>query len=78
MEFLTWKIDKQIPVECPDYKPDPYTGEYPAFHCAVLHAKYITETKSAEFETKKEVEEFIKKAPKSCYEFRLEGKVIKK
>ena len=67
--ILTWKIDKTVQVECPDYKPDPYTGEYPAIHCATLHYENVTQTKSKEFLNEEEADFFIKGAPKSCYDF---------
>jgi|ERR1035437_340563 hypothetical protein len=76
METLTWKVDKTIPTACPDYQPDPYTGEYPTFHCLVYHCKTITESKTAEFETEEIAKEFISKAPLSCYEFKLNGELI--
>ncbi len=75
--LLTWKVNKTVPAECPDYKPDPYTGEYPSTHCLVLHFETITKEKSLSFLNKKEAEEFAKKAPSSCYDFRLNGKLLK-
>ena len=48
MKTLTWKVDETIPTACPDYVPDPYTGEYPSTHCLVYHCKTITENKSIE------------------------------
>ena len=77
METLTWKVSKTIPTVCPDYQPDPYTGEYPMMHCLVYHCKTITEDKTAEFEMNKEAEEFALKAPQSCYDFKLNGKPLK-
>ncbi len=77
MYTLTWKVYKTIPTACPDYQPDPYTGEYPTFHCAVYHCKTITEDKTTEFSSKKEAEDFAFKAPQSCYEFKLNGKLLK-
>jgi len=76
MYTLTWKVDKTIPTACPDYVPDPYTGEYPSFHCAVYHCMTITENKSAEFATQDEALQFAAKAPQSCYEFKLNGELI--
>ena len=77
MSLLTWKVDKTIPTPCPDYKPDPYTGEYPSFHCAVYHCETITENKTAGFLTDKEAKDFASKAPDSCYAFCLNGKPLK-
>ena len=77
MKTLTWKVDKTIPTACPDYQPDPYTGEYPSTHCLVYHCKTITENKSAEFKTMKECKDFASKAPLSCYDFKVDEKLIK-
>lgn len=77
MKLLTWKVYKTIPIPCPDYKPDPYTGEYPSTHCLVYHCKTITENKTAEFPTTKEAEAFAFKAPYGCYDFKLNGKSLK-
>lgn len=77
MSYLTWKVDKTIPTACPDYVPDPYTGEYPMTHCLVYHCKTITEDKSAELSNDKEAKDFASKAPDSCYDFRLNGKLLK-
>lgn len=77
MKILTWKVDRTIPTACPDYQPDPYTGEYPSFHCAVYHCKTITEERTAEFKTLKECKDFVFKAPDSCYNFKINGKSIK-
>ena len=76
MKKLTWKIDKTIPDACPDYVPDPYTGEYPSTHCLVYHSKTITENKSAEFLSEKEAKDFADKAPYSCYDFVLDGVIL--
>jgi len=77
MKKLTWKVDKTIPTACPDYKPDPYTGEYPIYHCAVYHYETITENMSKEFSTDKEAKDFASKAPLSCYDFHINGKLLK-
>lgn len=76
MKTLTWKVSKTIPTACPDYKPDPYTGEYPSMHCLVYHCETITENKSAEFSTEKEAKDFADKAPHSCYDFALDGVIL--
>ena len=73
MKTLTWKVDKTVPTACPDYTPDPHTGEYPSFHCAVYHCETITETKSKEFRIKEKAKDFADKAPYSCYDFVLDG-----
>lgn len=74
--MLTWKVDKTIPVECPDFKPNPYTGEYPSTHCAVCHFESITEEKASFFATEKEAKDFAFKAPPSCYDFKLNGELL--
>lgn len=76
MITLTWKVDKTIPTACPDYQPDPYTGEYPMTHCLIFHCETITENKTAEFPTGKEAKDFADKAPLSCYDFKLNGKLL--
>lgn len=77
MKTLTWKVDKTVPTQCPDYVPDPYTGQYPSYHCAVYHCKTVTEERTAEFATLKEAQQFADKAPLSCYDFKLNGKLLK-
>lgn len=71
MIVLTWKIDKTAQTACPDFKPDPYAGEFPMTQCAVYHTRTITQEMSKEFETKEEAEEFKKNAPPACYDFNL-------
>jgi len=41
MVHVRWKVYLNVPTECPDYKPDPYTGQYPPSHCLVYHTKTI-------------------------------------
>jgi hypothetical protein len=67
---LAWKVTKNVQAACPDFVPDPYTGEYPNTHCAVLHWKQVEEMRSKEFDSKKEAEEFKKNAPRECTDFR--------
>ncbi len=74
---LTWKVSKSVSAPCPDYTPNPYTGEYPSFHCAVIHYETITENKDRYFKTKKEAQDFADKAPWNCSDFRLDGKLLK-
>ncbi len=76
MITLTWKVDKTIPIPCPDYKPDLYTGKYPSTHCLVYHCKTITENKTAEFETEENCKSFANGAPLSCYDFRINGEIL--
>lgn len=73
MKTLTWKVDKTVPVSCPDYQVDPYTGECPSTHCLVYHCEMITESKTAEFVSEEEAKDFVAKAPLSCYDFKLDG-----
>jgi len=60
---VLWTVTITVPAGCPDYKPDPYTGEYPSAHCAVYHHKTITKSMKHFFPTKKEAREFISNAP---------------
>jgi len=76
-KILTWKSTYNRPAPCPDYKPDPYTGQYPMTHCLVYHLETVTEDRTKEFLTVKEAKEFAKKAPESCFDFMLNGKPIK-
>lgn len=64
--LVTWKVHKTVPGECPDYKPNPYTGEYPNVHCLVMHWKDIVESMEKEFATRQEALDFIAAAPKTC------------
>lgn len=74
---LTWKVTHNEPAPCPDYQPDPYTGQYPSFHCLVYHFRTVVDDRAKDFETKIEAMEFFKNAPRSCSEFKLNGKLLK-
>jgi len=63
---LTWKVSKTVPTACPDFKPDPYTGELPSTHCLVYHCETVTEKRSAVFATQEEADLFKKNAPSNC------------
>ncbi len=76
MKTLTWKVTKTIPTECPDYKPDPYTGEFPMRHCLVYHCKTVVEERAQSFETNEEARLFADNAPLSCTDFKLDGEVL--
>lgn len=76
MKTLTWKVNYTRPTPCPDYKPDPYTGQYPNVHCAVYHFETVTEDKVSQFQTEQEALDFASKAPDSCHDFMLDGKLI--
>ena len=77
MITLTWKVDQQVQIPCPDYKTDPYTGEYPSFHCLVYHSKIVTKSMTKEFDSIEEAEDFANKAPFSCYDFCINGRMLK-
>lgn len=64
---LTWKVDKLVPTECPDFVPDPYTGEFPSTHCAVAHFREVTYEATKTFPDEVAAEMFRKNAPPSCY-----------
>ena len=62
---VIWSITVTVPTECPDYKPDPYTGKWPMTRCSVYHSETIDRNMQKEFEVKEEAEEFIKNAPEN-------------
>lgn len=76
MKTVTWNVTLTRPIACPDYQPDPYTGEYPSTHCLVYHSEIVTEGKSVSFVTEEEAREFIRKAPESCTDFKINGETI--
>lgn len=69
--IVTWVFKAHVSVPCPDYKPDPYTGQYPTIMCAVAHHKLVTENRTQSFDTLKEAEIFINRAPQSCSDFHV-------
>lgn len=70
MITLTWKVDITEQTGCPDYVPDPYTGQYPTTHCLVYHYRTVTKEMGATFETEEQAEAFKKNAPSGCYDWR--------
>lgn len=76
MKTLTWKVSITRPTACPDYQPDPYTGQYPTTHCAVYHSETVTEEKSKEFLDEESALKFAEGAPSSCYDFKLNGVAV--
>lgn len=68
---LTWKVDVQESVPCPDVpRPDPYTGERSMMGCLVAHLKTVTREMSKTFSGEIEAEEFKKNAPSNCYDWK--------
>lgn len=64
MKYLVdWTYDAVVPAECPDWKPDPYTGEYPTGHCAVYHTKIERREFRRVFDTEEEVNAFTDACP---------------
>lgn len=61
--LVCWYIAISVNAECPDFKPDPYTGMMPNAHCAVYHGKTEKIAKTKWFGTKIEADDFIKAAP---------------
>lgn len=61
--LVCWYVAVCVNTECPDYKPDPYTGQMPNAHCAVYHSKTEKYAKTKWFGTKIEADDFIKAAP---------------
>lgn len=60
---VTWKVNGSRPASCPDYKPDPDTGQYPSTHCDVYHQESYTEDRERSFNSRKEAEAFVNLAP---------------
>ena len=63
MWIVMWTLLVTVPTECPDFEPDPYTGEYPMVHCLVYHTKTIERKMEKRFDSKEEAEKFIADAP---------------
>jgi len=61
--LVCWYVAICVNAECPDYKPNEYTGEMPRYHCAVYHGKAEKIAKTKWFGTKIEADDFIKAAP---------------
>ena len=61
--LVCWYVTISVNAECPDFKPDPYTGEMPNAHCAVMHGNTEKYAKTKWFGTKIEADDFIKAAP---------------
>ena len=61
--IVLWTLLTYVPTECPDFKPNPYTGEYPMTHCLVNHQKQVTKHFKRRFNTQSEAISFINKAP---------------
>jgi len=81
--IVLWTVLLTVQAECPDYKSDPYTGQYPMTHCLVLHYKTIKKDMRQEFSTRKEAEDFIAKAPEeirktmTIQELKIQGHSVK-
>jgi hypothetical protein len=56
---------------CPDYKPDPYTGELPATHCLVSHTKRVARLMERSFLDQEAADKFIRSAPPNCHDFKI-------
>lgn len=78
MPYIRWIATVSEPAECPDFKAteNPYTGEvtWPSSHCLVVHYRTVTKRMEAEFDTRENAEAFIRKAPKNCSDFSIDGK----
>ncbi len=62
--IVIWSVLVTIPISCPDFKPNPYTGEYLNTMCSVNHTDTVKRHMRAEYSTKEEALAFIDKAPK--------------
>lgn len=69
---LVWFVTVTVPTECPDWKPDPYTGLYPSYHCAVYHCKTETKKMEKDFASEEEAKAFVKACPDKSIKFTLE------
>lgn len=63
--FVIWWATVTIPAECPDFKPDEYTGQLPSTHCLVYHCKEVVQKHIRQFETQAEAKAFQEKAPQA-------------
>ena len=61
--LVIWTVSVWVSTSCPDFKPDPYTGEYPSMHCLVNHGKVVERDMVKQFSTLKEAQDFISSAP---------------
>ena len=63
MWIVSWVVSVWVSAPCPDYKPDPYTGEYPLTACLVYHGSFEDKKMEKLFESECAAEEFINNAP---------------
>ena len=70
--LVKWQITRTEPAPCPDYRPDPYTGEYPLVSCAVLHTTTTVQNMVRCFYSREEADRFIADCPKPTIRFTVE------
>jgi hypothetical protein len=68
--LVSWVVSIWIPTQCPDYKPNVYTGQYPQSICSVNHGKYVNQEMSKEFKSLIKANKFIKDSPQD-YGFKI-------
>ena len=65
--ILIWFVSQWVSTSCPDFVPNPYTGEYPNNRCLALHGRTVEVRMKREFNSMEELEEFKKGAPPECH-----------
>jgi len=61
--LVDWDVNLTRQIECPDLKPDPYTGELPMTSCLVDHTEGYVRHMAKSFDTQQEAIDFIEAAP---------------
>lgn len=61
--LVVWWVCTSVQTDCPDWKPDEYTGSLPNSGCLVLHTKTVYRPMLKEFQAKFSAQDFINKAP---------------
>ena len=64
MYLVIWTVSVFVSDPCPDFKPDEYTGRYPANGCLVNHGHFMDKEFKRGFTRKEDAEAFIEKGPK--------------
>ena len=67
---LQWKVKKTVRAGCPNWRLDPYTGDWPP-PCTIAHYKDVEIDMRREFQTVLEAVAFREEAPLSCHTFTL-------
>lgn len=70
--LVSWKAAYWVSEACPDAGKRDVYGNLSSFRCAVNHGHFEYETRSTRFNTRDEVQDFIKNAPSNCSDFVIE------